>query len=409
VEGQAPGPRAISEEGRIRRSWRLATIAWRLVRRDRTMLVLALLGAAFATGASALILYLGGYFRDPDQSRGHLALIGLISLYPATLVSVFFNVALAGAAGAALEGKKVSVRQALSASLKKLDRIALWSLIAAGVGLLLNQIASRLPWGGKLATWLVGAAWSLATIFVVPILALEGVGPTAAVRRSSRLVRERWGEAIAGTLTIAAWTVVVIFPACFVLGIGGAMVGTNAVAAGILIAAGLMTVVLISAFSGAVSQVFVVALYRFATDGSAVGFPVGDLEQPFFRRGSARRKRSGTWLRVLAICMAVLVAAGLLSALLTENDQRGSSTAPPTRYTASLPLEDRPFIKKGTAIYWFHERAGEVFDLAVANRKIVVYFRLKPRYAERGLTTDLQLFRSKHPDIAWFAMVPESR
>ncbi|MEK6328602.1 MAG: hypothetical protein AABM66_13915 [Actinomycetota bacterium] len=137
------------------------------MRRDRTMLVLALLGAGFATGASALILYLGGYFRDPDQSRGHLALIGLISLYPATLMSVFFNVALAGAAGAALQGKRISVRQALSASLKRLDHIALWSLIAAGVGLLLNQIASRLPWGPgrwwrysqRASPWVSGVPW----------------------------------------------------------------------------------------------------------------------------------------------------------------------------------------------------------------------------------------------------------
>ncbi|MEK6328603.1 MAG: hypothetical protein AABM66_13920 [Actinomycetota bacterium] len=188
------------------------------------------------------------------------------------------------------------------------------------------------------------------------------------------------------------------------------MVETNAVAAGILIAAGLMTVVLTSAISGAVSQVFVVALYRFATDGSAVGFPVGDLEQPFHRGRSAKRGRSATWLRFLGICIAVLLAAVLVTALVPENDRRGSSMAPPTRYTASLPLEDRPFVKKGTGIYWFHERAGRVFDLAMTNGKLVVHFRLKPRYARKGLETDLQLFRSrKHPDVTWFAMVPDSR
>ena len=40
----------------------------------------------------------------------------------------------------------------------------------------------------------VGVAWSVATYFVIPVIALEGLGPRDALRRSSALVREKWGE-----------------------------------------------------------------------------------------------------------------------------------------------------------------------------------------------------------------------
>ena len=49
------------------------------------------------------------------------------------------------------------------------------------VGVVISEIASRLPGGAKLVGWLAGAAWGLATIFVVPILAMESVGAVSAV------------------------------------------------------------------------------------------------------------------------------------------------------------------------------------------------------------------------------------
>lgn len=123
------------------------------------------------------LLYFSGYLSSPTHSRGDLALAAIVGIYPMTFLSVFFNVALAGAAAASFDGRPIGVREALGISWKRLGRIAQWSLLAAGAGLLLEQIASRIPGAGRLASWLLGAAWSLATIFAVPLLALEGAGP----------------------------------------------------------------------------------------------------------------------------------------------------------------------------------------------------------------------------------------
>jgi len=150
------------------------------------MVSIALMGAGCGLAGAAALLYFSGYLSSPTHSRGDLALAAVIGIYPMTFLSVFFNVALAGAAAASFDGQPIGVREALGISWKRLGRIAQWSLLAAGVGMLLEQIASRVPGAGRLASWLLGAAWSLATIFAVPLLALEGVSLTVADADSGR-------------------------------------------------------------------------------------------------------------------------------------------------------------------------------------------------------------------------------
>jgi Family of unknown function (DUF6159) len=277
-------------EGRIARSWRLTSTAWELMRTSRAMLVIALIQTITAIAALAAILYFTGYFDNPSSSRGRMALVGLITLYPLTFVSVFFGVALASAAVAAMDGRRLSVREALGAATGRLGAIALWSLLAAGVGALLNEIERRLPLGGRITGWLVGAAWSLATIFVIPLLAVEGVGPITALRRSAQLLKSRWGEGLAGSLTILAWTVIAFIPAAIIVGSGVVALRTNPGLGVALIAAGVLILVLINAMASGVRQVFAVGLYRFAASGEVRLFPRSDLEDPFTlkrRRGSS--------------------------------------------------------------------------------------------------------------------------
>jgi hypothetical protein len=151
-----------------------------------------------------LVFGVGGCLRDPHPSRGRLALVLLISAWPLTFAGTFLNVALAAAAAAALDGRHLYLSAALRVAWTRLGQIAAWSLLAAGVGVLISEIAQRIPGGGRLASWVLGGAWSLVTIFAVPVLALEGCGARRCVTRSATLLRGRWGEGAAGTLGISA-------------------------------------------------------------------------------------------------------------------------------------------------------------------------------------------------------------
>ncbi len=271
----------------MERGWRLTKTAWALIRRDPTMVSIALMGAGCGLAATAALLYFSGYLSSPTHSRGNLALAAVIGIYPMTFLSVFFNVALAGAAAASFDGRSIGVQEALAISWKRLGRIAQWSLLAAGVGLVLEQIASRIPGAGRLASWLLGAAWSLATIFAVPLLALEGAGPLDTAKESVHLIKSKWGEGVTGLAGIGLWTVFALIPVGVIFGIGLSVRGGDATLGAALIAIAVGAILLVSAASLATQQVFSVALYRYAKGAEVGGFAIADLEDPFRRRGRA--------------------------------------------------------------------------------------------------------------------------
>jgi len=281
-----------SNESKISRGWRLTTASWRLMRRDRTMIVLALIGTVCGLAGTALMLDVSGVFSG-HNSRGQFAGTALLFLYPLTFVSVFFNVALTAAAAAGLEGRQIGIAAALGESWKRVGRIAGWALLATIVGILLEQIVSRIPGAGRVVSWLMGAAWALCTIFAVPLLVVEEAGPLDAARGSVRLIRSKWGEGLTGLVSISAWTVVVMLPVGILFGIGLSLTAQETVSQGsgagiVLIALSAVAFVVVGAFANATRQVFNLALYRYATGLETTGFAAADLEEPFKRKRSHR-------------------------------------------------------------------------------------------------------------------------
>jgi len=343
------------------------------------MLILALAGGAFGALAGGLVLYLAGYFEDPGQSSPRLAVVGLIALFPTTVIGAFLNVALASAAGAALEGRPISVREAISRALSRLPQIALWSLLAMGVGILLDQIASRLPGGGAIAKWVAGAAWSLATIFVIPLLALEGCSAVSAVRQSTRLVRQRWGEGLAGTLTIGAWVVLAIIPLCMAIGVGGSLSETAPAAAAVILSAGVVGILVVSFLAAAVRQVFAVALYRYASAGATGAFPGEALEQPFSLRDP---QRWWGWLGVLVA--AIFLLAVVAGALHHEEERTGANGY----YYVNLASSVESELREGMPVVYRGQRIGEVVDVFdVAGERVRAVYKVDLEYRHRDLRT----------------------
>jgi uncharacterized protein DUF6159 len=278
----APQPQS---EGRIARSWRLTRAAWEVVRGDRSLLTLAAVSAVTGGIGLALIFVLSGSFDEGHLKGDELALFAAIFAYPLTFVSVFLNTAIAAAAAAALEARHLSVGEALAVPSRKLGTVALWSLMAAVVGFVLEQAASRLPLGGSIAARLVGLGWSLASLFAIPILALEDCSAPEALKRSAHVVKKHWGEGIAGNLIIGAWTGIAVLGIVIVFAV--AAVATNDVPAvrDAVIAVGVLTLAAVAAMQLVVRQTFAVALYRYAAEGTVAGhFAERDLQSPFGRR-----------------------------------------------------------------------------------------------------------------------------
>jgi hypothetical protein len=284
----------LEDEGRIARSARLIGVAWRVIRHDRAMLMLAVLAAGAGVASTLLIFRLAGWHAGHQPQGDRLALVAAIAAYPLTFLSVFLNVAVAAAANEALEGRRMPLLDALGAAAGRIGQIAVWSALATGVGLLLQEIASRLPAGGRLASWLLGAAWSLVTLFAIPILALEGCGALSCVKRSAGLMRGRWGEGLTGTVAVNGVTGIAAGVFGGVFGLGASMSAHSPQTGFTLVVIGLVGIVLVTTAGNAVRQVFAVALYRYALTGEpSGGFDEDDLQQPTVPKKKRRLFRRG--------------------------------------------------------------------------------------------------------------------
>ncbi len=68
--------------------------------------------------------------------------------------------------------------------------------MAATIGMILRALEERMGLIGRLVMRIIGIAWAVACYFVVPVLAFEDLTPIAAIKRSSRLFRDTWGEKV---------------------------------------------------------------------------------------------------------------------------------------------------------------------------------------------------------------------
>src|ERR1700730_10856377 len=118
---------------------------------------------------------------------GPLVIAGLYSL---AFVGVFFSVALAGAAAEVLDGGEPSLSGGVHIGWNRLGGIAGWAAYSIFVAVVLGFVKSikGLRWLGTAAE----IAWSFATIFVVPLIALEGLDSASARQSSFQLAKENW-------------------------------------------------------------------------------------------------------------------------------------------------------------------------------------------------------------------------
>jgi hypothetical protein len=177
--------------------------------------------------------------------------------FAVSFVIVFFNCALASCAQAYFAGQEVSIGYGLRRAASRLAPIFGWAALSTTVGFLLNAIEGRASWAGKIARFVFGVAWGMATYLVVPVLIAEDRGPVASVRRSSQLVRDTWSDQIVAEIRFG-WRGLVFFIPCLVIG----AMGANGYPALLPVAA--IWFLLSAAVLTAARGIFEVALYRYA-------------------------------------------------------------------------------------------------------------------------------------------------
>ena len=197
----------------------------------------------------------------------------LVASYLATFATIYFNVALTGAAVKSMDGKDTNLQDGLAIARERRGLIARWALVEWAVGLLIRVLQNAGDRGGvgqlvsTLVSGLVGAAWAIASFFVVPVLALEGLGPKEALKRSIGVSASAGARASSVTPPSAARFPVGVLPALIVGGLGYVSFASVPVLGGALIAIAVVTLIAVGVIGSALNAIFRVTLYRYVTEG----------------------------------------------------------------------------------------------------------------------------------------------
>ena len=272
--------------GRISNTIALAKVSWRVLRKDRELLLIPVLSFLASIAVLALIWLptlsaidtsaLEGEREDPGAV---LLVVGIITAMALSIITVFFNGALVAGAHERLSGGDPTVRSAVGRAFSRLPGLLPWAILTGTVGLILQAVRERAGWLGRFVVNMIGMAWKTATFLVVPAIVIDDHGAISGLKASAALLKQTWGENIAARVGFGLLGFVAIIPAVLVVAATGAL-GGAALVLGILVAVPYLALVVV--VLTALNAVFQTALYLYATTGSVpTGFDDSNLQASF--------------------------------------------------------------------------------------------------------------------------------
>ncbi len=175
--------------------------------------------SCLAVAATFVIpLFMTGRWHPPAKTAAPAQLIayyGFLFLYYYCnyFVIVFFNSALVSYVVMRMNGDHPSVGDGFRAALARWPLIAGWALIAATVGFLLKIIEDRSDKVGQIVAALLGGAWAMVTFLVIPVLVVEQKNPFSALKESTVLLKQTWGERIMMNFSFSTISFLLMIPA----------------------------------------------------------------------------------------------------------------------------------------------------------------------------------------------------
>ncbi|HWG89336.1 MAG TPA: DUF6159 family protein [Candidatus Thermoplasmatota archaeon] len=260
----------------ISRGWQLTKASFRVLKLDKEILLLPIMAGALTVliwAAFLVPLEITGAFESMNALSG----LGLLFvLYVLTYFAIlFFNAAVIECAMIRFNGGDPVVKDGLRKAWSKKVRIFQWAIIAGTVGLILklldalareidNPITEIIV---RIMISLVGAAWNIATFFVMPILIYQDMGPGQAIKTSWTTWKRTWGESATASFTTGIIFFLLMIPAFIMIWLAAPAAFAGSVMGLVFLALGIVLVLGLSAMSSAVNGIVVAAIYKYSQDG----------------------------------------------------------------------------------------------------------------------------------------------
>jgi len=136
-----------------------------------------------------------------DEVYGYLLVF--LTYLGLAFISTFFSVATVYTVKTRFDGENASFLESIKFSFSKIHLIFMWSLVSATVGLILKLIEEVAEKSGDTMKFVLsgvrvvlGMAWAIVSIFVVPAMVYNNVGPIDALKNSGSAIKKTWGESL---------------------------------------------------------------------------------------------------------------------------------------------------------------------------------------------------------------------
>jgi hypothetical protein len=202
-----------------------------------------------------------------------LALAYFALMYFASMcLATFLNVAFYHEILNALNGGQVSIMGGIQFACTKWKIILMWALFAGLVGMIIRALEQRFGMIGQLMMRLLGAVWSVACVFVIPVIVTEEetANPVVVLKKSATTLTRTWGEWLIGYAGVSIGGGIIMMASLLWLGAGiFVAVNLHSIWLGALVVLiWLAGVCILSYLMGIASQIFRCALFLYATRGT---------------------------------------------------------------------------------------------------------------------------------------------
>jgi len=279
---------------RIKRGWQLTKKSWALLRENPELLRFPLYGGA-ATILCAIVVVGPGIFLIEDDQAVFGGALAVIGFYLLAVIGTYFSVGLAAAADMIFHGQQAGGSDGLAVARTRFSAIAGWAALSATIGIALSALENQGAIG-QIVGRLLAVGWSLITFLAVPVIALEGTGPFETLKRSSSLFKSRWGAQVTGNIAIGGAVFLFgVLPSALLIFAGFLIWASASFAGALLLVLGVIGLAISMLVSSALSNIFGVALYRYALDGEALGgFTADELNSAVRTKGGRNAPPTAT-------------------------------------------------------------------------------------------------------------------
>jgi len=277
--------------GKFEASKAIVRESWAVLKQDREMLlfpVLSMILCFLITGLAFVVTYSlwTDVMLSPSDSETPIY-VGYVAIFVAYIVMSFIgNFANAGVliiAHGRFNGNDLTFKDGINGALGNIYKIFLWSLISATVKIILDYLAHKFKWIGKLVAKILGTAWDIMTYFSFPSIIIGQNSIRGSFRESASIIRKTWGETFIVTFGVALFFTVIVL---VFMAIGFLLVyfiQTTFITV-MVVSLCIVFILVISIISSTLSTIYKLALYEYARTGVLPQGFSGELKDEAFKK-----------------------------------------------------------------------------------------------------------------------------